>query len=300
MIYIGQMPPLTFGSYSAAIPDIDLTSVTLDPRVTYTGPAHSYMSSDGKVLQSTVNIWPLEYRNGTPVGRHEPEPEATNLYGSITLENMTSSTGADGFTEYRESGSGTVFHRTQFRPSGTATGNITYSLMLRHRGRANLAFRAGFAGNTFQNIAINNRQLGYIGSGYISASTKVISADTFIFRAAFPYFGANNGLLTALTSVTDDSVPTGAADTSVGFSAAYPQIETGVLATSPIIFSATGTQGKRATSSVTVQTQGAKSLTLHFSDNTSEVHAVTNTIFNLPAASKNWAERYLTRISFEA
>ena len=70
------------------------------------------MGVDGKILISTANKWPLEYVNGVVAGRHEPEPAATNLFGSIMLENMTSLPGYNGFTEYRESGSGTVFHRT--------------------------------------------------------------------------------------------------------------------------------------------------------------------------------------------
>ncbi|WP_333617277.1 hypothetical protein [Mixta calida] len=274
---------------------IDLTTTQLDSRLTYTGPAHSYLGSDGKLSTSAENEWPIEYVNGVAVGRHEPEPAATNLFGSIMLENMTSLPGSDGFTEYRESGSGSVFHRTQFRTSGALSGNITYSLMLMHRGRNNLAFRAGFLGNTFQNIGINNRQVGYVGSGYVSASTTIVSDEAFIFRAAFPYFGANNGLLTSPTSVTDDSVPVVIADTAAGFSAAYPQIEAGTLATSPII-SAAGAQGKRAASSVTVQTAGFSSLLIHFSDGTSDTHQITGDTFKLPPATNNWGERYIQRI----
>lgn len=277
---------------------IDLMSPTLDSRVTYIGPAHSYMGSDGKLATSAVNQWPLEYVNGVAVGRHEPEPAATNLFGSVTLENMTSLPGSDGFTEYRESGSGTVFHRTQFRTSGALSGNITYSLMLKHRRRTNLAFRAGFSGNTFQNIGINNRQVGYVGSGYRSASTTIVSDETFIFRAAFPYFGANNGLLTSPTSVTDDSVPTGIADTAAGFSAAYPQVEAGTLATSPIISAAGGSAG-RAASSVAIATEGHTSVALHFSDGTSVKYRTSGDTFTLPLASKNWGERFITRIEYE-
>ncbi|AUY25503.1 hypothetical protein [Mixta calida] len=288
---------ITVGRVKAAQQNvvIDLTASQLDSRLAYSGPTHSYMGADGKLLASAENEWPLEYVNGVAVGRHEPEPAATNLFGSIMLENMTSLPGSDGFTEYRESGSGSVFHRTQFRTSGALSGNITYSLMLMHRGRNNLAFRAGFLGNTFQNIGINNRQVGYVGSGYVSASTTIVSDETFIFRAAFPYFGANNGLLTSPTSVTDDSVPTGITDTAVGFSAAYPQIEAGTLATSPII-SAAGVQGKRAASSVSVQTTGFSSLLLHFSDGTTTTHQITGDTFTLPTSTKNWGERYIQRI----
>lgn len=293
----------SMGDTSSApeIKAIDLLATTLDSRVTYSGPSHSYIGADGKLKQSAVNEWPLEYKNGVPVGRHEPEPAATNLFGSIMLENMTSLPGSDGFTEYRESGSGSVFHRTQFRTSGALSGNITYSLMLMHRGRTNLAFRAGFSGNTFQNIGINNRQVGYVGSGYVSASTTIVSDEAFIFRAAFPYFGANNGLLTSPTSVTDDSVPVVIADTAAGFSAAYPQIEAGLLATSPII-SAAGVQGKRAASSVSVKRDGkASSVTVIF--NTGEKLTIP---FNnaesvsVPVSSLDWGTRFMTRIQYEA
>ena len=75
---------------------IDLTTTQLDSRLTYTGPAHSYLGSDEKLSTSAENEWPIEYVNGVAVGRHEPEPAATNLFGSIMLENMTSLPGSDG------------------------------------------------------------------------------------------------------------------------------------------------------------------------------------------------------------
>ena len=50
---------------------IDLTTTQLDSRLTYTGPAHSYLGSDENLSTSAENEWPIEYVNGVAVGRHD-------------------------------------------------------------------------------------------------------------------------------------------------------------------------------------------------------------------------------------
>ncbi|WP_407224618.1 hypothetical protein [Enterobacter hormaechei] len=60
--------------------DIDLTSSALDYRVSFSCASnHAYYSADGTIQFAAPDVWPLEYRNGVAVGRHEPEPQRTNL-----------------------------------------------------------------------------------------------------------------------------------------------------------------------------------------------------------------------------
>ncbi len=71
MIYIGMLAPVDVGPDPVPVPDdIDLLAVTLDPRITYTGPAHWYIAADGTLKQSAANEWPLEYAGGVVAGRH--------------------------------------------------------------------------------------------------------------------------------------------------------------------------------------------------------------------------------------
>lgn len=68
---------------------IDLTSPTPDPRITCISPGLRYFNESGALVAAAVNEWPLEYRNGVSVGRHEPEAAALNLITSLKLENIT-------------------------------------------------------------------------------------------------------------------------------------------------------------------------------------------------------------------
>ncbi|MCX8967473.1 hypothetical protein EHW66_21690, partial [Erwinia psidii] len=79
------------GNSSTAELVIDMTSETLNGRVSYVGPPHFFWSADGTLQKSaSVTTWPLEYRNGVAVGRHEPEPQATNYQGGSLISAITS------------------------------------------------------------------------------------------------------------------------------------------------------------------------------------------------------------------
>ncbi|QBH96001.1 DUF2313 domain-containing protein [Limnobaculum zhutongyuii] len=70
---------------------IDLTTPGLDPRVIYQCDSeHACYGQDGKIYYAAPNEWPVEYQNGTLIGRHEPEPESINL---IELSNGVGSGG---------------------------------------------------------------------------------------------------------------------------------------------------------------------------------------------------------------
>ncbi|WP_425133774.1 hypothetical protein, partial [Enterobacter hormaechei] len=59
--------------------DIDLTSSALDYRVSFSCASnHAYYSADGTIQFAAPDVWPLEYRDGVAVGRHEPEVQSDN------------------------------------------------------------------------------------------------------------------------------------------------------------------------------------------------------------------------------
>lgn len=270
---------------------IDLTAETLDSRVTYTGPAHYYLASDGTLKQSSANQWPVEYVNGVAVGRHEPEAASSNLITTTSLDNLTS-TVSGSVTQYRETTTNS-YHRLQIKD---ATNNTTQSAQIVYIpvNRENFYFRAPIqSSSSNSNVAVNDDAIGYMSTNYASASVKN-NGDMRILQVAFSDRGSTDGFLTSNTPLTDDSIPGFAGLTTAGFDAYCIQTESTAQSTSPIAIGAS-----RIASSVAIDTTGATSITISYSDGTSETVAVTDS-YTLPVSTLNWGSRYLTRISFEA
>lgn len=273
---------VTIGSAKAKSQDvvIDLTASQLDSRLTYTGPAHSYMGSDGKLHTSAVNEWPVEYVNGTAVGRHEPEPAATNYVPGVEYSKIS----RGGTTDDWNYGSAAtpVIAPSDFGPAAattTTTGTLT------------AVYSEG--SSTF----IAAAQDGGSPATWKRITRQFPNASSALLRWYVSRVDSNDYLLARCSSV-----PAGQFTASVyrkvtasGLLSAAAQLESGSLATSPVI-SAAGVQGKRAASSVTLKTTGFSSILLHFNDGTSTTHPATGDTFTLPTATKNWAERYIQRI----
>lgn len=259
---------------------IDLTASQLDSRLAYSGPTHSYMGADGKLLASAENEWPLEYVNGVAVGRHEPEPAATNYVPGVEYGKISRGNVADDWN-YGSTAT-PVIAPSDFGPAAattTATGVLTavYS-----------EGTSGFIAPTLD---------GGSPAEWSRITRKFTNAGSATLRWYVSRVDSNDYLFARC-----NNVPAGQFIASVyrkvaanGLLSAAAQLETGSLATSPII-SAAGVQGKRAASSVTVQTAGFSSLLLHFSDGTTTTHQITGDTFTLPTSTKNWGERYIQRI----
>lgn len=293
MIILGAPPAkgisLSGGLISLGRPDvikpkpIDLTSPVLDSRVSYTGPVHSYMGSDGKLATSELNQWPLEYLNGVAVGRHEPEAAATNYVPGVEYSKIS----RGGTTDDWNYGSAAtpVIAPSDFGPAAattTTTGTLT-TVYSEATGTFIAAAEDGGAPVAWKRVI-----------------RRFTNASTALLRWYVSRVDSNDYLLARC-----GGVPAGQYTASVyrrvtsgGLLSAAAQLESGSLATSPII-SAAGVQGKRAAASVIVQTEGHATLILHFSDGASVKHSTTGNTFTLPLASKNWGERYITRIEYE-
>lgn len=259
---------------------IDLTSSSVDPRIKYTGPAHTYLTSSGAIAASAENEWPLEYVNGVAVGRHEPEPAATNYVPGVEYGKISRGNVADDWN-YGSTAT-PVIAPSDFGPAAATTTAASVLTAVYSEGTS------GFIAAT-------------IDSGSPSVWARITRKFTNAGSATLRWYVSradSNDYLFARCN----NVPAGQFVASVyrkvtasGLLSAAAQLESGSLATSPII-SAAGVQGTRSASSVTVNTNNISSLKVVYSDGTSDTYQTTGNSFSLPTASKNWAERYIQRI----
>ena len=256
---------------------IDLTAPTLDPRVTFSGPAHFHWSETGVMLESAANTWPLEYQNGIAVGRHEPEPQATNYQ---------------------------LMSRGDVAVSAPDVGPwISLGLTL----SAGIGPDGGDIGMTTTDCdlyAIYDATAG----AFIVPQTKPPALDEWS-RIVVPFsVGVESQIRTysARESATKylyglcEPIPSGDCVVSLyrrentELLTGLVQVETGTLATSPIITA--DAVSTRPASSVTINTGSASTITVRYSNGESDTYSTPGDSFTLPAAQRNWSERYITEI----
>ncbi|YCH28976.1 hypothetical protein M1D48_12245 [Erwinia sp. D4-22] len=259
---------------------IDLTASQLDSRLTYSGPTHSYMGADGKLRTSAEDEWPLEYANGIAVGRHEPEPAAVNYVPGVEYGKISRGGTSDDWNY--GSAATPVIAPSDFGPAA-ATTTVTGTLTAVYSEGTSSFIAAAQDGGSPAIWKRITRTFTNTSSALLRWYVSRVDANDYLF-ARCSSVPAGQYVASVYRKVTD-----------TGLLSAAAQLETGSLATSPVI-SAAGVQGTRSASSVTVQTTGFSSLLLHFSDGTTSTHPVTGDTFTLPTATKNWAERYIQRI----
>lgn len=269
------------------VPVIDLSTPALDRRLAYTGPAHSYVAKDGTIKQSAANEWPLEYRDGVAIGRHEPEPATSNLITDPVFANVVNTT---------------VSNPGQWSAYGGGLGTVQPA------NGINL-------GPAFNTTAGYNKGGVYDGAAFVVPDTTDWQAQDFAsgwkrlkmqgrFDADSPqarFYIARQDSVNFIYFTL--SVPAGEATftefrlpwqgTNSNYRHSWPQAERGTLATSPVI-------GNRAASSVSVRRDnGAKGVRLVYSDGTKQELAFgALNALTLPLASLDWGKRYLTRIEY--
>lgn len=281
----------TIGNSTAGdLTPINLLATTLDRRITYNGPAHSYMAADGTIKQSAANAWPLEFSAGVAVGRHEPEPAATNQIKDPFFTNYVVSAGAvvDQWSAFG-GGLGSV----------QATGGI-------NNGPALNTTSGYFKGGVFDGTA-------FLVPDTVAWDQQVINGDANAWRrlrmsanfaAAAPqgrfYIArqdSTNYVYHTFAIAAGDNVfsefrlPwTG---TGANFRHSWPQAEKGLYSTSPV-------NGTRAASSVKVAKQiGAVGITVYFTDGTNRAYPFDSTDgINLALSASHWGTRYISRIEY--
>lgn len=292
-INIGQTDSLWFGRRTSGpgpIADIDMTATALDSRVTYTGPPHAYFGQNGQLFQSALNQYPLEYSNGAAIGRHQPEKASVNR---ITDRDFTGVSPAGGAGPWIVAGNPTPV----VTPPGTLpAGRIPYAKVTVINGwniggifdiETN-AFIVGPTSNfkvnpiPINNMDINSRiSLSYTKAapGSIRYYNTRLNATNYMY-GLFGSIPAGNGVFSQFFSQDATNRYSGLC-----------QAEEGLIATSPF-------NGNRAQSTVLIDTQGASSLTVFFSDGTTlPINAPSNP-WIVPQATQDWGLKYIQKITF--
>ncbi len=283
-IYFGKEPPLTIGQRPGfELPDIDFTSPILDTRIVYQGPAHFYFAADGTLKMSAANEYPLEYRNGVAIGRHEPEPATVNYMRGNQYESIgPASMGTADWTYGGQVASVVpsplgAFNEATSNPNGLLSG--VYN-------EANSTFIAPVIASPsptdYELITrtANNPVVSLL-RWYV---TRVSTTDYLYGRAnAVP---VGQIVASVIRKVDATNVHSDLA-----------QLEMGFLATSPVITPLNGS-ASRPGSTLTILTNNAKQLTIYYSNG--DIVQIDNpgATYTINQSTKNWSERYLQRISF--
>lgn len=282
--------------------DIDLTSSALDYRVSFSCASnHAYYSADGTIQFAAPDVWPLEYRNGVAVGRHEPEPQRTNLISYS--ENLAAWNVNPVVTGRPKTGPNNPYGEKSY---AVAVGAIVYSGVwtIAQQVSAGQRYTISMAG-----ISGDSRMM-FIGSSYLGTENINVNFRQKTSALSSPFTWRFNDVNTEWVryAFTGDSTGSGTTTTVIysavalagSYSCAMVQNESGAFATSPIITN--GISATRAAAFATVQNPGglASAIMVHYSDNTSEqLEIPTNSpSIQLPQSANDWGKRYIQRIEY--
>jgi len=271
------------------IADIDLTALTLDPRVTYTGPAHTYFDSNGQFAISAANEWPLEYVNGVAVGRSEPEPESKNYQLDSAFSSISETQqGEDTAWITSQSAGVTVSQPDDGTFFGIETNKPGWELIgVFSEGTG--AFIVPATDTPVDNSwTVANRTFTNPSLARIRFYIARLDSQNYVYGRV-PDLPVGDYIATVWRELTSE-----------GFvQCRASQIEPGTFSTSPIFNEATA-QNTRAASSVTITNPGpATGITVQYSDGNTASISFVNDVATLPLMNQTWGSRYITRISFE-
>lgn len=278
---------ITIGSDKIPLPaPIDLTAAALDPRVTYTGPAHLYWDNTGKLATSTADVWPLEYKDGKAIGRHEPEPAITNWQvlnrANVASANVVGDTltndptgapdggpigripvAADSYMVSQDLGSVTIVPQGAYNLTAGKWSRMAFPGANTQAGRCRIWLGRNAANGTPSlyltqtgNLAVRDWVWSWFAKGSEDGQTFAVGLGQ-IERENYPY------------------------------------------ATSPII-NESSTYNSRAASAVTVAKQpGTTGIVVYFTDGTNKAYSFgTGQSVSLSMAGAHWSTRYITRIEY--
>ena len=285
--------------------DIDLTSSALDYRVSFSCASnHAYYSADGTIQFAAPDVWPLEYRNGVAVGRHEPEPQRTNLtsYSENLAANSPYWSINGGVTGITKTGPNNPYGEKSYAVAVSAIVNSgVYTRVQVSAGKRYTISVAGISGDSRRMLIGNN----YLGTQNVNVNFR---QKTSTLSSPFTWRFNDVNTEWVRYAFTGDSAESGAPATVIysavalagSYSCAMVQHESGAFATSPIITN--GIPATRAAAFATVQNPGglASAIMVHYSDNTSEqLEIPTNSpSIQLPQSANDWGKRYIQRIEY--
>jgi len=270
------------------IDPINLLSETLDSRVSYIGPAHTFISQNGNFLTSAENEWPLEYQNGIAIGRHEPEPSATNYQRDSSFSSLSETqlgqntvwiTSQSAGVSVNEPEDGSLFSISIEKPGWTHTG--VYSEVA-----------GGFIADDVDrpisdNWSVDIRPFQNASESLIRWYIARLDSTNYVYGRS-PALAIGNYVASIWRINTTDNQQARAA-----------QIELGTIPTSPI-FNDASSQNTRTESTVIVTNPGsATGITIIYTDGTtSTVSFGTAQSVNIPVSTQAWATRYISEITY--
>jgi len=273
------------------IDPINLLSETLDSRVSYVGPAHTFISQNGNFLTSAENEWPLEYQNGIAIGRHEPEPSATNYQRDSSFSSLSETqlgqntvwvTSQSAGVSVNEPEEGSLFSISIEKPGWVNTGVYSEAgngSFIAPDQQSDISEQWTRVSRVFTNDSV--AQIRF----YISR----LNSTNYVYSRT-PDLPIGNYVASVWRIDTTDNIQSRAA-----------QIEEGSLATSPIFNDDSG-QNSRSESTVNISNPGSASgINVIYTDG--EVLTInfdSTGIITIPKASKEWANRYIQQITFNS
>lgn len=284
----GILAPLMFGARAGNSgpviqnPEISFLAASLDPRVRFSGPAHSYLSQDGTIKQSAANEWPLQYIAGSAVGRHEPERASTNYQPSTNFESIASL----GPTE-------------DWVYSGGTTVTVSDS---------SIGVKAAMSNPGSIFIALYSEVSAWIQQqldpGDAGPWQSVMLKGSLPAASALRWYTARQGSALYLYGRTK-AVPAGPVVAScyrkrsaTSVDTALSQVEPGANRTSPII-TGVGVTGSRAAMSAYIDEPLASSATVTFSNGSSVKLQAEAGRITIPVTTSDWSTRFITKILME-
>ncbi|HAZ7413387.1 TPA: hypothetical protein J8I72_004586 [Escherichia coli] len=300
-------------SSSADLSDIDMTAERTDPRLIFECLSpRAVIARDGSIQYAPANEWLVEYKDGVAIGRHEPEPQDTNLLiwsssfnawtkGGITVTQNAAPDISGGNTAQMLTASATSYSRVFVSPRLSA-GNNTLTLIVR-------AGSTPYLHGTFEDIGTTNTMRFYANMTTLETSVVVVrgiisgemTARKFVggwvmltLHAVLPadsgyyvFFGPSN-ILGGVSAMVGDTIY-----------AAFTQLEHGPVATS--LIATNGAAATRAAAFAWVKNPGlmATAARIYYTDGTTHDIALNGAERGaIPQASKDWATRYIEGISY--
>lgn len=289
------------GGGGADLTDIDATAERTDPRLIFDCLSpRAVITKDGTIKFAAANEWPVEYRDGVAVGRHEPEPQATNLaeYSSdlthytangtaniTTSSTLTNPTGSAAMvvTTSGKVGDG-LYVRGLVTQGETYTASVFVHVPTLSAGSMTIGLKplggetitVDFAARTSTvpveyKYGFDDFSGGWVRYWFTGTATETTARHAFVF-----YGGASSV-----------------------FAIWGAQIEAGTYPTSPIV--TTGTAATRAAALAFVQNPAlfATAARVYYTDGTTyDIEFNGAAHGEIPTASKPWSTRYIDGVSY--
>lgn len=281
----GVLAPVMFGSrYIKPVinnPVMNfMVANNLDSRVLFTAPPHLYFAEDGTVKTSAANTWPLQYRNGVAIGRHEPERASQNYLPSTNFEVIA----ASGTTDWIfSSGSNvTVEDSSLGVKAGVANINSIYGALYSETTGGFIIPQFDAGSPTDWSSVV--RKVANPSAAMLRWYTARASSTLYLYGKSLQV-PAGNIVASFIRRVDSNSVDT-----------VLAQIEPGSNRTSTIINGA-GQSNSRTAMTAVINEPLAVGATVQFSNGDTLDLTAENGVITIPVTTQDWMTRYIQTVT---